>query len=771
MHKSMRFDEPLGRRAVRGRLSVLRRVAYLMAVLACLMVWADAMLASVWAELTDISPNLARQLRAVIAEKKSRTVAQQKIDPFLLMAVKQQRGEAIPWVAHGVDVAADGLVVVEIQCPVTGTVADAIAAMGGTVLTSHPRYDRIRARMPLSQLETLASKSMVRSVRLPVPMVTRQGAVRSEGDRAHRAAEVRSTFGLDGSGITVCAISDGVDQLAARQAAGELPMDVQILAGQAGVGTEGTALLEIIHDMVPGAHLAFATARFSPAQFATNIRDLADVVGCDIIVDDVGYLNQSPFQAGPISQAVEAVVASGVVYISAAGNDGSQAKGTSGTYEGDYVDSGVDVETLLPGLSVSGSLHGFPTDSGPNVANELMTFGFGIALHWNDPLGGSANDYDLCLTDATLSTLLRCANAIQDGDDDPFEFIAFAPAGSRAIIINMDDAAQDRFLHLQAFGGILEVGTRGAIFGHPGTEAAIAVGAADVKQAGTGHGVFGPEDTIEVEAFSSDGPRRVFFDADGNPFTPGDFTSTGGIVRQKPDVTAADGVTTTTPGFETFFGTSAAAPHVTGVAALLLQADPTLTPAQIKTILGRTALDIEANGPDDVSGFGIIDAFDAVDALDGSGVEQIINDALTLDNLDTAFDPHDRQAPAGVLTIEATFTNTSPDSFRDVYFRLDAGVNQVLNADSGLGGEGARISGPDRLDAGDTFDVVFEIGLQEASPLRLLVEVYGTPHARSKLKPHFVFSRHPQAKNKRREPSLKPFIFAFDPRQATRDAY
>ena len=69
MHKSMRFDQPVGRRASRGRLPVLRRVAYLMAALACLMMWADAMLASAWAELADISPNLARQLRAVIAEK------------------------------------------------------------------------------------------------------------------------------------------------------------------------------------------------------------------------------------------------------------------------------------------------------------------------------------------------------------------------------------------------------------------------------------------------------------------------------------------------------------------------------------------------------------------------------------------------------------------------------------------------------------------------------------------------------------------------------
>lgn len=42
--------------------------------------------------------------------------------------------------------------------------------------------------------------------------------------------------------------------------------DVEVLKGQEGVGSEGTALLEIIHDMAPGAYLGFATALFSPEQ-------------------------------------------------------------------------------------------------------------------------------------------------------------------------------------------------------------------------------------------------------------------------------------------------------------------------------------------------------------------------------------------------------------------------------------------------------------------------------------------------------------------------
>ena len=50
-----------------------------------------------------------------------------------------------------------------------------------------------------------------------------------------------------------------------------------------------------------------------------------------------------------------------------------------------------------------------------------------------------------------------------------------------------------------------------------------------------------------VEQFSSDGLRRIFYNADGTAITPGNVSSTGGQLLQKPDVTAADGVTTTTP--------------------------------------------------------------------------------------------------------------------------------------------------------------------------------------------------------------------------------
>jgi subtilisin-like proprotein convertase family protein len=101
------------------------------------------------------------------------------------------------------------------------------------------------------------------------------------------------------------------------------------------------------------------------------------------------------------------------------------------------------------------------------------------------------------------------------------------------------------------------------------------------------------------------------------PYTPGNylFKTNGGQLRHKPDLAAADGVSTTLPsdsGLNPFFGTSAAAPHAAGIAGLLKSAKPSLSGSRIRTALSRTALDIETPGLDRSSGRGIIDAFAAL---------------------------------------------------------------------------------------------------------------------------------------------------------------
>src|SRR5262249_22573244 len=103
----------------------------------------------------------------------------------------------------------------------------------------------------------------------------------------------------------------------------------------------------------------------------------------------------------------------------------------------------------------------------------------------------------------------------------------------------------------------------------------------------------------------------------GAPITPGNFSATGGLLRQKPDLTAADGVSVTgVGGFPTrFYGTSAAAPHAGAIAALLKSANPALTQTQIRAALTSQAIDIEGAGVDRDSGAGIVMAVQALQSI------------------------------------------------------------------------------------------------------------------------------------------------------------
>src|SRR5204863_7534876 len=116
------------------------------------------------------------------------------------------------------------------------------------------------------------------------------------------------------------------------------------------------------------------------------------------------------------------------------------------------------------------------------------------------------------------------------------------------------------------------------IQGHPAANGAIAVAATSAA------GLAAPfTATAVTEYFSTEGNRRVFFNPDGSQVTAGNFSATGGTIRLKPDLTAADGVKTSLPSpFNPFYGTSAAAPHAGAIAALVWSRNRALTPKQVR---------------------------------------------------------------------------------------------------------------------------------------------------------------------------------------------
>lgn len=530
---------------------------------------------------------------------------------------------------------------VDISATVTPALLDSIRSLGGRVGYASAAAHSIRATVPLNAVGTLAAAKGVTRIRSaaqamtssvgPRPTPTKAerearvkaameralsqaaqaGTIVSEGDVTHAANAARDRRRVTGVGVKVCALSDGVDSLAASQAAGELPA-VDVLPGQAGQGDEGTAMLEIVHDLAPGASLGFATAFTSDASFAENIRALRSQARCDIIVDDVIYFNESSFQDGPIAQAVNDVTADGAMYFSSAGNEGSVLSGTSANYEGDFADSGQTVGKFV------GTAHDFDPGPGVQVYEPVSYDGFLFAtpaiLQWANPLGAASDDYDLYLLDSE-GNLVGFSQDVQDGTQDPLEILGVIGADLRLAVVKY--SGQARYLQLSTLRGRYRDGaglkafvTPGITRGHSAAAYAFSVAAAPAAegigeiQPGDPTGPSGPFPGVfttsqQPEVFSSDGPRRMFFAADGSPAPQ---------TRQKPDITAADGVRTSLADFDPFFGTSAAAPHAAAIAALVKSGNPRADTAFVRTAFRATALDLAPRGVDPRTGYGLLRA-------------------------------------------------------------------------------------------------------------------------------------------------------------------
>jgi hypothetical protein len=626
-----------------------------------------------------ISPSLSAQLAAVKAEKESRTPAERKIDGQLLYVEK--KAAKVPLPAHfpnlqtGIKVDATGQVVVDVRGRMSTALLQNVRAEGGQVALTASKSGSLRVRVPLTNLQGLAASADVTFIAPPSVAQVQTGSVDSEGDTTHRAIPARSAFGVSGAGVKVGVLSDGVKSLALSQSTGDLGA-VTVLPGQAGptTGDEGTAMLEVVHDLAPGAQLYFATATISEAGFAQNIRDLS-AAGCRVIIDDVGYFDESTFQDGPLAQAVNDVTAAGVLYFSSAANSGNLDDGTSGVWEGNFT----------PVTNSDGYVW---ADFDPSTVIQeeeplkLVSVDNPATLQWADPAGGSANDYDLYLISADGSTILDSSNNFQTGTQNPFEGLWVPGSSSGGIAgmrlaINLYSGAP-RFMDLNLNRGSYAAGstgltafaTAGQTYGHSAAVNAFSVAATPAHLAYGPGQPSGPYPSVfsssnVSETFTSDGPRRMFYASDGTPYTPGNYTSTGGIVRQKPDITAADGVQTTVPGFQPFFGTSAAAPHAGAIAALLLEAHPGLTQGEAHTALTSTATDIQAAGWDRDTGSGIIDAYAAVQYVLSVQTEPTytaLPPARLLDTRSGLGAPTGAVAPSGTVFLQVTGQGGVPAS-------------------------------------------------------------------------------------------------------------
>jgi subtilisin-like proprotein convertase family protein len=656
----------------------------------------------------QINATAAAQMALLQAEKAARTPAEQKLSSHLLLALRRWRNDpllnALP-ALHTLSPDAAGRILVDIDLTAAEdlpAVLQLLGQMEAKVIHQSAAQRAVRALMPLDQTVVLAELPAVRNIRAADQAITNsQGAAgpwsiqqvdTSEGDVTHQANLARQLYGVTGAGQKICVLSDGVDSLAAAQASGDLPPVVDVLPGQAGNGDEGTAMLEIVHDLAPGAQLGFATGFDGVASFADNIRALYQD-GCTIIVDDISYFIESPFQDNDIAQAVIDVTNAGAMYFSSAANDGNLDSERSGAWEGDFNANG-----SLGGLP-GGSVHNFG-DGGQS--NQLTAAANLVLLHWADPYGSSANDYDLYVLDASLSNVLASGTDDQNGSGIPYEYVYDAlPAGAR-VVVWRENGAANRMINVLAARSTLQIDTAGATRGHSAAPLAFSVAAVPAAAAFSAGGPTGPYPNAHttadgVEWFSSDGPRRIFFDFNGAllPGAPaGNYSASGGVVRQKPDIAAADGVQTSAPGFSPFFGTSAAAPHAAAIAGLLKAAFPLSTTLEIRNLLQTTALDIMGPGVDRNTGYGIVMPAPALARGGAQASALLLNAGLVTaevaGNGNTLIDPAETWqitiplTNAGGMTataVSATLTSSTPGvvllANRSAYPDLRAGSRQV----------------------------------------------------------------------------------------------
>lgn len=565
------------------------------------------------------SKSIAAQIAAIQQAKQNLTPAQKKMDSSLAFASAGQKSPAmVRSFAAAMPLASSaGKVVVDVHGTVSPALLQAIKSAGGAVTYASTRWNAVRATIPLSTMESLAARSDVTRISKAPLTRTSAGSLTSQGYVAHRAKQVVEQQGYTGAGVYVGVLSDSasVAEIAALKASGDLPGGSQALPGQngptsgSGSTNEGSAMMEIVYDMAPGSTPLFATAWTSPQSFADNIIAL-QAAGCKVIADDVTYSDEGVFQDTVIAQAVNQVVANGSTYFSSAANSGNKLNNNSQAWEGDFVDGGPATGVLAG----AGEVHSF----GSQNYNRATSPSGVVLLQWSDPYPGACNDYDLYITNSAMTTIKAFSAGTQDcsagsiPDEEAVYPTNVTPSANDRIFIVLF-SGQARALHLNGWGSPLQIATTGNTFGHNAGNSTVSMAATFYGSAHLGvvpfTGAANP-----VETFSSDGPRKIFYYPDGTPITAGNylFATNGGKTLQKPDITAADGVFTKTPGFLPFFGTSAASPHAAGIAALVVSARPGYTPAQVKTAMVKSALDNMSAGCDINGGCGIAMANGAV---------------------------------------------------------------------------------------------------------------------------------------------------------------
>ncbi len=462
-----------------------------------------------------------------------------------------------------------------------------------------------------------------------------------------RASDAWQQFGVDGTGVRVGIISDsfgtyGEDVVSADVAAGWLPgpgnpcgrtSPVDVVAeGTVSVKDEGRAMAQLIHGIAPGAQLLFASS--GPDTNASMVKAITELraAGVDIIVDDIGVEDDLRYQRGSAADAISDAVDAGILYVSAAGNSG--AIGAPGHPSAGYPIASWETSFYRPvpcpddvaAAALAASPDRSPidcldyTDDGSGDATLGLTLPKGDAtsfrLDWAEPAGEVTTSFgtvarntvtgEIRATWAGDAQLPVTRNELPGDRAEPQEWAISvvrhrAPgAGLPAVDLFFNDTYVGEIpLALEHYISTRWNTVGSSMWGHQTALDTLAVAAVDAE-------------SLTLETYSSAGPANTLFGGEAPESIDG------------PGLAGLDGLPISfvvggpvEPA--KFFGTSAAAPTVAAVSALVKQAAPGADPAALRAALESTARADAFHSPWPAelparrfSGAGLVDAAAAV---------------------------------------------------------------------------------------------------------------------------------------------------------------
>ena len=430
-------------------------------------------------------------------------------------------------------------------------------------------YHRIAGWLPLQNIVVLAQENGVISINtvlLPtrstdpdpdpfslMPVLENEFSPDSTG-----VLSFRNSTGVSGKGVRIGVISDGVTGFDDAIAAGALP-SITILRDQIG-GSEGVAMMEVIHSIAPDAELIFHDRGQNQIEFVQAIDKLISA-GARIICDDITYIEPF-FEDGYIASNVrDRILTYGVLYVASAGNMALQH------YQNTF--SGVEYEGY--------QWHRF--ESNPTMPSSLsfrvsaQAAGH-VVLQWDDPFGASTKNFELFLYDESGREVGRSVN-VQDGNADPIEWVRFYNDSRdeheyfvRIVQADGNGQATLELFVLPLTGYLVSMDpqtSKDSIFGQQALPEVLCVTAAAFENG-----------AIAKTTYASQGPVTIRYPREE--------------IRFKPDIAAPGTVKVSGSGNfpQIFIGTSAAAPHIAGIAALLMEENPQLSESDIREAIIRS---------------------------------------------------------------------------------------------------------------------------------------------------------------------------------------